>query len=94
MCVETDWDTELLEPYNVFELPEGGEALGWKTPDPGFHQLLYSNEELNDDVDFSNLSDNFDESDYEISNPSFSTKPKKARISLPAAVTVVLLSKH
>ena len=36
MCVETDWDTELHEPYNVFELPEVGEALGWETPDPGF----------------------------------------------------------
>ena len=34
MCVETDWHTELNESYNVFELPEGGEALGWETPDP------------------------------------------------------------
>ena len=59
----------VFEPYNVFELPEGGEALGWKTLDPGFRQPSYSNEELNDVVDFSNLSDNFDDSDHEISNP-------------------------
>ena len=28
MCVETDCDTELHEPYNVFKLPKIGEALG------------------------------------------------------------------
>ena len=69
MCVETDWDTELHEPYNVFELPEVGEALGWETPDPGFYQPSYSNEELNDVVDLSNLSDHSDDSNHEISNP-------------------------
>ena len=68
MCVETDWDTELNEPYNVFELPEGGEASGWETPDPGFHQPSYSNEELNV-ADLSNLSDQSDDSNHEISNP-------------------------
>ena len=69
MCVETDWDTELNEPYNVFELPEGGEASAWETPDPGFHQPSYSNEELNDVADLSNLSDQSDDSNHEISNP-------------------------
>ena len=69
MCVETDWDTELNEPYNVFELPEDGEASGWETPDPGFHQPSYSNEELNDVADLSNLSDQSDDSNHEISNP-------------------------
>ena len=67
--VETDCDTELHEPYNVFELPEVGEALGWETSDPGFHQPSYSNEELNDVVDISNLSDHSDDSNHEISNP-------------------------
>ena len=69
MCVETDWDTELHEPYNVFELPEVGEALGWETPDPGFYQPSYSNGELNDVVDLSNLSDHSDDSNHKISNP-------------------------
>ena len=68
ICVETDWDTELNKPYNVFELPEGGEASSWETPDPGFHQPPYSNEELNDVADFSNLSDQSDDSNHEISN--------------------------
>ena len=66
---KTDWDTELNEPYNVFELPEGGEASGWETPDPSFHQPSYSNEELKDVADLSNLSDRSDDSNQEISNP-------------------------
>ena len=69
MCVETDWDTEYHEPYNVFELPEVGEALGWETPDPGFYRPSYSNEDLNDVVDLPNLSDHSDDSNQEISNP-------------------------
>ena len=69
MCVETDWDTELHDPYNVLELLEVGETLGWETPDPGFYQPSYPNEELNDVVDLSNLSDLSDDSNHEISNP-------------------------
>ena len=69
MCDKTDWDTELYEPYNVFELLKGREALCWETPDPDFHQPSFSNEELNNVVDLSNLSDLFDNSNYEISNP-------------------------
>ena len=69
LCAETDWVDELNEPYNVFELPEGGEASGWETPDPGFHQPSYSNEELNYVIDLSNLSEQSDESDQEINNP-------------------------
>ena len=69
ICVETDWDTELNEPYNLFELPEGEEVLGWETPDPGFRQPSYSNEELHDVVVFSNLSDQSDDSNNEITNP-------------------------
>ena len=53
----------------MFELPEVGEALGWETPDPGFYQPSYSNEELNDVVDLSNLSDHSDDSNHKISNP-------------------------
>ena len=45
MCVETDWDTEVNETYNVFNFSEGEEALGCETPDPGFNQRSYSNEE-------------------------------------------------
>ena len=45
MFIETDWDAELIEPYNRLELPESGEASGWETADPGFHQPSYSNEE-------------------------------------------------
>ena len=69
ICVETDGDTDLYEPYKVLELPEIGEAFGWETPDPGFYQPSYSNEELNDVVDLSNLSDHSDDSNHEISNP-------------------------
>ena len=68
MCVETDGVTELNESYNVFELPEGGEASGWETPGTGFHQQSYSNEELNDVAELSNLSDQSDDSNHEISN--------------------------
>ena len=78
MCVETDWDTELNEPYDVFELPEGGEASGWETPDPGFHQPSYSNEELNDVADLSNLSDRSDDSNHEISNPFILIKAEES----------------
>ena len=78
MCVETDWDTELHEPYNVFELPKVGEALGWETPDPGFYQPSYSNEELNDVVDLSNLSDHSDDSNHKISNPFILTEAEES----------------
>ena len=36
MCVKTDWDLELNEPYNLFEIPEGGEASGWENLIPAF----------------------------------------------------------
>ena len=79
MCVKTDCDTELNEPYNLFELPEGEEVLAWETPDPGFHQPSYSNEELNDVVDFSNLSDQSDDSSNEISNPFILNEAEESR---------------
>ena len=68
-CVETDGNTELNESYKVVELPEYGEASGWDTLDPGFHQPSYSNEEVTDVVDILNLSDQSDYSNIEISNP-------------------------
>ena len=76
-CVETDWVTELNEPYNVFELLEGGEASGWETHDPGFHQPSYSNEELNDVADLSNLSDQSDDSNGKISNSFILNEPEE-----------------
>ena len=69
MCVETNWDTEVHEPYNLFEFSEDGEALGWETRDPCFHHPSYLNEELYDVVDLSNLSDHYDDCNHEISNP-------------------------
>ena len=65
------------EPYNLFELPEGEEVLGWETPDPGFHQPSYSNEELNVVVDFSNLSDQSNDSNHGISNPFILNEAEK-----------------
>ena len=79
ICVETDWGTKLHQPYNVFELPDVGEALGWETPDSGFRQPSYSNEELNDFVDLSHLSDHSDDSNHEVSNPFI---PNEAEESL------------
>ena len=55
--------------YTVFDLPEGGEASGWETPDPGFNQPSYSNEQLNDVVDFNLISDQEDETNQETLNP-------------------------
>ena len=69
ICVKTDLNTELNGPYSVVELPEYGNASGWYTPDPGFHQLSYSNEELNDAVDLLNLSDQSDDSNIEVIKP-------------------------
>ena len=73
-CVENDWDTELHEPYSVFKLPEGREAFGLETPDTGFHQPLYSNVEIKDIVDISNISDQFVGSNHDISNPPHSQR--------------------
>ena len=78
VCVKTDWDAELHEPYNVFKLSEAGEALGWETPDSGFHQPSYLNEELNDVVDLSNLSDHYNDSNHEISNPFILNEAKES----------------
>ena len=36
ICVETDWDTELHKPYNVFELPKVGEHWAGKHLIPAF----------------------------------------------------------
>ena len=72
ICNETEWGIESNdseESVSVFDLPEGGEASGWETPDPGFHQPLQTDEELNDVIDFSALSDVSDESDQETPNP-------------------------
>ena len=65
ICDETDWGIESEEDVNVFNLPEGGEASGWGTPDPGFNQRTYSKEELEDVVDLTNLSEMSDESEHE-----------------------------
>ena len=44
------------------------EASGWEAPDPSFHQSSYSNEESNDVVELSNLSDQSDDSNHELSS--------------------------
>ena len=72
-CVKTDWETELNEPSNVFE------ALRWQPPDHGFHQSSYSSDELNDVVDFSNLSDQFDDSVHKITNPFILNEAEESR---------------
>ena len=72
ICNETEWGIESNdseESVGVFDLPEGGEASRWETPDPGFHQPLQTDEELNDVIDFSDLSDVSDESDQGSPNP-------------------------
>ena len=61
----------------MFELPEGVEASGWETPDPGFHHPSYSNEGLNDVVDLSNLSDQGHDSNHEISIPFILNEAEK-----------------
>ena len=38
ICEDSDWGDESDEDKNVFNIPEGGEASGWETPDPGFNQ--------------------------------------------------------
>ena len=41
LCNDTEWRNESNdkeESVSVIELPEGGEALGWETTDPDFHQ--------------------------------------------------------
>ena len=53
----------------MFDPPKGGEVLGWETPDPGFHQPLQTDEEINDIIDFSALSDGSDENDMATLNP-------------------------
>ena len=78
MCIGTDWDTELNEPYNVFEIAGVGEASGWETPDPGFHQPSYLNEELNVVADLSSLSDQSHDSNHEISNPFFVSEAEES----------------
>ena len=69
ICEDVDWGVEPPEMYTVFDLPEGGEASGWETPDPGFNQPSYSNEQLNDVVDFNLISDQDDETNQETPNP-------------------------
>ncbi|XP_075241649.1 uncharacterized protein LOC142336624 [Convolutriloba macropyga] len=71
ICDEPDWGIESEEDINVFNLPEGGEASGWGTPDPGFNQRTYSKEELEDVVDLTNLSEMSDESDHETPHNPF-----------------------
>ena len=68
-CEDVDWGVESPGMYTVFDLPEGGEASGWETPDPGFKQPTYSNEQLNDVVDFNLISDQDDETNQETPNP-------------------------
>ena len=53
----------------MFSLPVGVEASGWETPDPDFHQPLQTDDEINDIIDFSALSDVIDESDKETPIP-------------------------
>ena len=69
ICEDVDWGVEPPEMDTVFELPERGEASGWETPDPGFNQPSYSNEQLNDVVDFNLISDQEDETNQETPNP-------------------------
>ena len=69
ICEDVDWGVEPPEMYTVFDLPEGGEASGWETPNPGFNQPSYSNEQLNDVVDFNLISDQDDETNQETPNP-------------------------
>ena len=68
---DTEWGFESndSESVSVFDLPKRGEVLGWETPDPGFHQPLQTDEEINDIIDFSALSDGSDENDQATPNP-------------------------
>ena len=69
ICEDSDWGVESDEDINVFNIPEGGSASGWETQDPGFDQRSYSNEELDNGADLSNLSGISDETDQETPNP-------------------------
>ena len=71
ICDKPDWGIESDDYINVFNLPEGGEASGWGTPDLGFNQRTYSNEELENVVDLTNFSEMSDESDHETPNNPF-----------------------
>ena len=73
-----DWGVETPGMYTVFDLPEGGEASGWETPDPGFNQPSYSNEQLNDVVDFNLISDQDDETNQETPNPFILTEAEES----------------
>ena len=53
----------------MFSLQVGVEASSWETPDPGFHQPLQTDEEINEIIDFSPVSDTIDESYKETPNP-------------------------
>ena len=77
ICKDFDWGVESDEDINVFNIPEGGETSGWKTPDRGFNQPSYSNEELDNVVDLSNLSDLSDETDQETPNPFILTEAEE-----------------
>ena len=68
MCVKVDWDTELNEPFTLFELPEGDKASTWEILEPGFHELSYSNEELSEVGELSILADHSDDSSHGMSN--------------------------
>ena len=77
ICEDSAWGVESDEDINVFNIPEGGEASGWETPDPGFNQLSYSNEELDNVADLSNLSELSDETDQETPNPFVLTEAEE-----------------
>ena len=64
--------------YAAFDLPEGGEASGWETPDPGFNQPSYSNAQLNDVVDFNLISDQDDETNQETPHPFILLEPEES----------------
>ena len=86
ICEDSDWGVESDEDINVFNIPEGREASGWETPDPGFNQRSYSNEELDNVVDFSHLSELGDETNQETPNPFILTEAEEVErvISTPS----------
>ena len=69
ICNDTEWGIESNdseESVSVFDLPEEGEASGWETPVPGFHQPSHTDDALKDNIDFSAISDIIDESDQRL----------------------------
>ena len=53
----------------MFDLPEGGEAPGWETPDPDFYQPSYTIAEQNFVVDFELISEQDDEPSHKTPTP-------------------------